>query len=126
MLIGTYELLNAEHLRSSLNEKLKAIKESISVWQDPHPYSDSCRENYVSGVWEHSPDCPSLHDSSRDCDVEEFKRRQDRLRSLSLLPMLTLAFQSPSLANGQRLLDGLAQGPGVYSSRFGHYPFQLG
>jgi hypothetical protein len=78
----------------------------------------------MSREWEHSPGFPSLHISFRNCDVKEFDDVQYRLRSLSLLPMLTLAFQKPLLANGQRLLDGLAGDPGVYSTRFGNCCFQ--
>ncbi|KAB5583241.1 hypothetical protein GE09DRAFT_294410 [Coniochaeta sp. 2T2.1] len=113
--VGTYELLSTEQLRRSLHEKLKAIEESISIWQSPDP-SSFCREDYMSGEWEHSLECPSLDKPFRDCDVKEFDYLRYRLRSLSLLPMLTLAFQDPSLARGQRLLDGLAQGSGIYSS----------
>ncbi|KAB5566687.1 hypothetical protein GE09DRAFT_744107 [Coniochaeta sp. 2T2.1] len=114
--VGTYELLSTEQLRRSLHEKLKAIEESISIWQSPDAF-DFCREDYTSGEWEHSPECPSLDIPFRDCDVKEFDYLKRRLRSLSLLPMLTLAFQNPSLARGQRFLDGLAQGSGIYSSR---------
>ncbi|KAK4179770.1 hypothetical protein QBC36DRAFT_343479 [Triangularia setosa] len=114
--IGTYELLNIEQLRCSLDEKLKAVEESINTWRGPDLFS-ICREDYASGEWEHSPKCPSLDIPFRDCDVKKFDNLHYRLRSLSLLPMLTLAFQSPSLARGQRLLDGLAQDSGIYSTR---------
>ncbi len=96
--------------------------------EDQDPYSGTCYED-MSGKWEHSPlcfDCMSSFDFYM-CDVELYHTLGRQLRSLSLLPMLALAFQNPSLANGQRLLDGLANDErGIYSSRFGNHCFEMG
>ncbi|KAH8903005.1 hypothetical protein BR93DRAFT_203172 [Coniochaeta sp. PMI_546] len=100
--VGVYEVLDTERLRRSLDETLKTLGESIGAWQEQE-LSSLCGEDYMSGEWEHSPGCPSLYIPFRNCDVKEFDDVQYRLRSLSLLPMLTLAFQTPLLANGQRL-----------------------
>lgn len=103
-------------LRQNLDDESETIDESISTWQDPDKLA-MCRQDYSSGKWEHSSECPSCWLAFRDCDFEKFDLVQHHLRSLSLLPALTLAFRNPSLAKGQRLLDGLAQqGPGLYST----------
>lgn len=112
--IGIYEVLDSERLRRSLDEKLKSIKESIGTREDQDPFS-YCREDYTSGEWEHSPECPSMDNHLGNCDFQDFDDVSYRLQSLSLLPILTLAFQNPLLANGQRLLNGLAGDRGVYS-----------
>jgi len=125
LLIGIYEGLDSERLRRSLDEKLKSIEESIGTWEDRDPFS-YCREDYTSGIWEHSPECPSWYNHLGNCVIKDFDDVSYRLKSLSLLPLLTLAFQNPLLANGQRLLNGLAGNRGVYSHRFGNRYFQIG
>jgi hypothetical protein len=102
-------------LHKNLQDELKAVKES-SLWQSSDVF-DMCRQEYASGKWTHTADCPSHWDSYPGCDIERFERVQRDLRSLSLKPALTIAFLYPSLAKGQRLFDGLQQGPGLYSAR---------
>jgi hypothetical protein len=120
--VGIYEVLDSERLRRSLDEKLKSIEESIGTWEDQDP-SSYCRQDYTSGEWEHSPECSSWYNHWGNCDVKDFDDVSYRLQSLSLLPLLTLAFQNPLLANGQRLLNGLAGNRGVYSHKLGNRYF---
>ncbi|EWG53255.1 hypothetical protein FVEG_11726 [Fusarium verticillioides 7600] len=115
-LVGIYEPLDTMQLHKSLRDELEAAKEAASLWQSPDIF-DMCRQEYTSGEWQHIADCPSHWHSYRGCDIEKFERVQHHLRSLSLKPALTIAFHNPSLAKGQRLLDGLQQGPGLYSAR---------
>jgi hypothetical protein len=103
-------------LHQNLQDELEAIDKAASLWQGPDGLA-MCRQDYTSGEWDHPAECPSYWYSYRGCDIEEFERVQHDLRSLSLLPALTIAFHKPSLAKGQRLLDGLQQGPGLYSTR---------
>ncbi|RYC80992.1 hypothetical protein BFJ63_vAg16129 [Fusarium oxysporum f. sp. narcissi] len=115
-LVGIYEPLDTMQLHQNLQDELEAIDKAASLWQGPDRLA-VCRQDYASGKWDHVAECPSYWYSYRDCDIEEFDRVQRDLRSLSLLPALTIAFHNPSLAKGQRLLDGLQQGPGLYSAR---------
>ncbi|KAF5714992.1 hypothetical protein FMUND_7086 [Fusarium mundagurra] len=114
-LVGIYEPLDTMQLHKNLRDELEAIKEAASLWQSPDIFV-MCRQDYANGEWNHTAECPSHWQPDRGCDIEEFERVQRKLRSLSLLPALTIAFHNPSLAKGQRLFDGLQQGTGLYST----------
>ncbi|KAM5373313.1 hypothetical protein ACJZ2D_007142 [Fusarium nematophilum] len=116
-LVGTYEAPDTAQLHQDLQDELEALDEAASHWQGPDRLA-ICLQDYASGKWDHAKECASYWYSYRGCDIEDSERVQHNLRSLSLLPALTLAFHNPSLAKGQRLLHGLAQqGRGLYSTR---------
>lgn len=119
MFVGTYDVLDFDQLRRELNEQVAQLERHYNemVTGDPPLVSLICFQDPATGTWKHSAECiPEIFESN--CDPVELQRLYYGLQCLDLLPILTLAFDNPSLARGQGLLNGLAFAyGGVYSSR---------
>ena len=92
----------------------RVLEKGLHVWLQRCPssqdllskYPNICKEDYVTGEWEHKdPDCGANEELSEGCVQEsaEFCRR--RLRNLEGLWFLQACWQYPSLAYQQKSLN---------------------
>lgn len=120
LIFGTYKSADPTHLCRTLHDKADAYKKASKAWQDSvrSDGASICLEDVLRGEWKHATQCPSLSVPFGRCNIKEYADVKHSLRSLELLPKITQAYQTPRLARGQRLLDGLTgNGTGVYTSR---------